>query len=192
MEVINQSPVNLRGEAIKNGVIMAVISIVIFLVTNYVMPDMMGSGLISGVSLVIGIALAVFFCLDMRKKAGGYWTFSDALMHIFIMFLISAGIVYVFTIVFGKYIDTTYPVRMKEMISEKTAHMLSSMGIDESKVEEMKEVQAEKMESQFNPTFFQAIVGFGIQAIMYGIGALIFAAIFKKPKPLFFQQEETV
>jgi hypothetical protein len=190
METINTTPVNLRSEAVKNGVIMAAVSIVIFLVTNYVLPDMMGSTIFSVMTMLIGIALAVFFCLDMRKKAGGYWTFSEALLHIFIMFLVSAGIVYIFTILFGKYIDTTYPERMKEMISTKTEAMLSKFGMEESKLEEMKEAQAKKLDEQFNPTFFQGIVGFGIQAIMYGVGALIFAAIFKKNQPLFPQNEE--
>ena len=184
METTENKTVNLRGEAIKNGLIMAVVSIVIFLVTNYVLPDMMGSMVISTFTILVGLGLAVFFCIDMRKKAGGYWTFSEALLHIFIMFLISAGIVYIFTIIFGKYIDPTYPERMKEMISTKTEEMLSKFGMDESKMDEMKQKQAQQLEEQFNPSFFQAIVGFGIQAIMYGIGALIFAAIFKKTKPL--------
>jgi hypothetical protein len=190
METISENPANLRGEAVKNGIIMAVVSIVIFLVTNYALPEMMGSVLISTISLLISIALAVFFCLDMRKKAGGYWTFSEALLHIFIMFLISAGIVYVFTIIFGKYIDPTYPVRMKEMIADKTESMLTKIGVDDAKMDEMKEVQGQKLDEQFNPSFFQAVVGFGIQAIMYGIVDLIFAAIFKKVKPLFFAKEE--
>lgn len=189
MEAINQTPVNLRGEAIKNGIIMAVVSIVLFLVTNYVLPDLMGSTLISALTMLIGLALAIFFSIDMRKKAGGYWSLTEALLHIFIMFIISAGIVYVFTIIFSKYIDPTYSVRMKELIADKTEAMLSKMGIDETKLDEMKEVQAEKLEKQFNPSFFEAIVGFGIQTIMYGIGALIFAAIFKKTRPLFPQNE---
>lgn len=190
METPVEKTTLLRSEAIKNGLIMAAVSIVIFLVTNYVFPDMMGSMLITAFTVIIGLALSIFFCLDMRKKAGGYWTFSEALLHIFIMFLISAGVVYVFTIIFGKYIDPTYAERMKELISSKTEEMLSQFGIDESKMDEMKEKQAQQLEEQFNPTFFQAIVGFGIQAIMYGIGALIFAAIFKKVRPLFPQNAE--
>ena len=190
MEAIVETPVDLRKEAVKNGLIMAAVSIVIFLVMNYILPDLMGSTLFSVLTIVIGLALAVFFSLDMRKKAGGYWTFSEALLHIFIMFLISAGIVYIFTILFGKFIDATYPERMKELIAGKTEEMLAKFGMDESKMDEMKEKQAQQLEEQFNPSFFQAIVGFGIQAIMYGIGSLIFAAIFKKTKPLFPQNAE--
>lgn len=179
----------LRSEAIKNGIIMAVVSLVIFLAINYTVPDLMGSTALSILNIVVGIALAVFFSLDMRKKAGGYWTFSEALLHIFIMFLVSAAIVYVFTILFGKFIDPTYPERMKELIAGKTEDMLTKLGVDDSRMEEMIATQNQQMESQFNPTFFQAIVGFGIQAIMYGIGAMIFAAIFKKARPMFVSDE---
>jgi len=185
METTTENPAVLKGEAVKNGLIMATVSIVIFLVTNYVMPELLGSTAFSILSIVIGLGLAVFFSIDMRKKAGGYWTFSEALLHIFIMFLVSAGVVYVFTILFGKFIDTTYPERMKEMISAKTEDIINKFGMSESQKDEMLEKQSQQLEQQFNPTFFQGIVGFGIQAIMYGIGALIFAAIFKKTKPLF-------
>jgi hypothetical protein len=185
METLTEHPLNLKSEAFKNGFILAAVSLVLFLVTNYVFPEHMGSTWLSTFGMLISIALAVFFCIDMRKKAGGYWTFSEALRHIFIMLLISAGIVYVFTILFGKYIDTTYPERMKEMIMDKTDSLLSTMGVEESKMEEMREVQGEKLEKQFNPSFFEAIVGFGIQAIFYVVGSLLFALIFKKERPLF-------
>lgn len=190
METLNLNPVNLKNEAFKNGFIMAVVSIVVFLVNNYVFPEMMGSPWVSTFTFAISIALSVFFCIDMRKKAGGYWTFSEALANIFIMFLVSAGIVYIFTIIFGKYIDTTYPVRMKAIIMEGTEKMLTKLGVDETKLDEMREAQSAKMDKQFNPSFFEGIVGFGIQAIFYGVGALIFAAIFKKQQPLFPRNEE--
>jgi hypothetical protein len=43
----------------------------------------------------------------------------------------------------------------------------------------------EDLDKQFTPTFSQAVVGFGIASIFYFIGAMIFAAIFKKNKPVF-------
>jgi len=185
METLSQTPVNLKNEAFKNGFIMAGVSIVLFLVINYVLPQMVGSALVNSIPTLISIALAVFFCIDMRKKAGGYWTFSEALTHIFIMFLVSAGVVYIFTLLFGKYIDPTYNVRMKEAIMDSTQSMLTKFGVEDSKMDEMMEAQSQKLDKQFNPSFFEAIVGFGIQAIFYVLGALIFAAIFKRARPLF-------
>lgn len=175
--------VNLKTEALKNGAIWGVINIVIFLITWYVIPDLMGSYISTGLNMVIGIALAVFFCLDMRKKAGGYWSFSEALWNIFVMFLMSVLIIFVFTIVFGKYIDPTYPVKMKEVAMSKSEAMLKSIGMSDDKMAEAMESTSASLDRQFNPTFSQAVIGFGIAAIFYFIGALIFAAIFKKNNP---------
>jgi hypothetical protein len=191
---MENSVVNLKREALKNGAIWGAINIVIFLVTWYVMPSLMSSYFYSGLLMVIGILLAVFFCIDMRKKAGGYWTFSEALWNIFVMFVLSMGIFYVFGIVFGKYIDPTYPTTMKELVMTKTETTLKSMGMDETVTAEAMEKTSENLDKQFTPNFSQAVVGFGIAAVVYFIGALIFALIFKRsnPNPFAFQEEEEV
>jgi len=185
MELTNEPVANLKQESFKNGLIMAGVSIVLFLFMNYVLPEQMGSFLMLGLQLTIGLGLSVVLCLDMRKKAGGYWTFSEALLHIFVMFSISAVIVYLFTFAFGKFIDPTYPVRMKEIIGAKTESMLKGLGVADDKLDEAMAQQAKDIEKQFNPNFSQMVVGLGIQLVMYFIGALIFAAIFKRTKPTF-------
>jgi hypothetical protein len=175
--------VNLRTEALKNGAIWGAINLVIFLVTWYLMPSLMSSYVFIGISAVIGITLAVFFCIDLRKKAGGYWSFGEALWPIFAMFLTSMAIVFVFTILFGKFIDPTYPVKMKELSMEKTESMYKSMGMGEEDMNKAIQAASASLDKQFTPTFSQAVVGFGIAAIFYFIGALIFALIFKKSNP---------
>lgn len=178
-----EKAVNLKTEALKNGAIWGVISVAIFLVVWYTAPSLMSSYAYGIISLLIGIAIAVFFCTDMRKKAGGYWTFGEALWKIYAMFITHALILFVFTIIFGKFIDPSYPVKMKEMVIEKTTSMLSSMGMEESMVEETMQKTEADMEKQFNPNFGQAVMGFGINAILWFIGALIFALIFKRSNP---------
>ena len=171
---------NLKAEALKNGAIWGAINIVIFLVTWYIMPSLMSSYVYAGVTIVIGITLAVFFCLDLRKKAGGYWSFGEALWPIFAMFLTSMAIVFVFTVLFGKFIDPTYPVKMKELSMAKTIETYEKMGMDEEASAKAMQIVEESLDKQFSPTFSQAVVGFGVAAVMYFIGALIFALIFKK------------
>lgn len=174
---------NLKTEALKNGAIWGAINIVIFLVTWYIMPSLMSSYWYAGLTILVGIALAVFFCLDLRKKAGGYWTFGEALWPIFAMFLTAMAMVFVFTIVFGKFIDPTYPVKMKELTMQSTEKMLNSMGMSGDDLDKALASAAESSDKQFSPTFSQAVQGFGIAAILYFIGALIFALIFKKANP---------
>ncbi len=176
--------VNLKQEALKNGAIWGAINIVMFLVTWYGMPSLMSSYVYMGITVVIGIVLAVFFCIDLRKKAGGYWSFSQALWPIVGMFLMNMTIVLVFTLAFGKFIDPTYPVKMKEASMENTAKMMESFGGgDEAMVSEQMSKADERFEKQFNPGFKEFIFQYGMAAIFYFIGALIFAAIFKRNNP---------
>lgn len=186
--------VNLKQEALKNGAIWGGINIVIFLATWYAMPTLMSSYTYLGITVVIGIVLAVFFCIDLRKKAGGYWSFSQALWPIVGMFFMNFTLVFVFTIVFGKFIDPTYPVKMKEYAMEGQAKMMESFGMEEAALQEAMAKAEERLDSQFNPTFGDAVLGYGMTAIFYFIGALIFAAIFKRtnPNPWGESAEETV
>lgn len=175
--------VDLKKEALKNGAIWGAVSLVLFLTVWYVQPSLMASSVYSFLNFAINIGLAIFFTLDMRKKAGGYWSFSEALWNIFVMFLVSTAILYVFTILFGKFIDTSYPVKMKELIMENTESMLKKFSMSDEQVSEAMDKVNESTEKQLNPSFFDAIKGFGLSAIFYFIGAVIFALIFKKSNP---------
>lgn len=175
--------INIKSEALKNGLIWGVINIVIFLVTWYVAPSLMSSYWYAAFSLIIGLVLAVFFCLDMRKKVGGYWTFGEALWPIFVMFVFAMGLMFVFNILFGKFIDTTYPEQMKEMVMTKTEATMKSFGLSDEEAAKALDKTRENLDQQFTPTFSQAVMAFGISAIMYFIGALIFALIFKRSNP---------
>lgn len=171
---------DIKKEALKNGLIWALINIVLFTVTWYVMPELMSSYFYSGFLFLVGIGLAIFFTLDMRKKAGGYWTFGDALWKIFAMFIVSTLITYTYNIAFGKVIDPSYPVKMKELVLEKTKDTFKSLNVDGDTADEALEKTAQNLDEQFSPTFSQAVRGFGISTVFYFVGALIFAAIFKK------------
>ncbi len=186
----NLPEINIKPVAIKNGLIWGAINIVLFLSIYYVIPEMMSSYALSAIQVLIGIGLAVFFTLDLRKQAGGFWSFKSALLNIFIMFLISMAITYLFTVAFGKFIDPTYPGKMKELVMAKTESTLKSVGMDDSKIDEAMEKTSENLDKQFSPNFFQMIVAFGISAIFYFVGAIIFAAIFKKEPPVAFKNFE--
>ena len=188
------STINLKTEALKNGAIWGAINLVIFLITWYIMPSIMSSFWFTGLSIVIGILLAVFFTLDLRKKTGGYWSFGEALWPIFAMFLTSMAIVFLFTVVFGKFIDPTYPVKMKELSLASSEKMMTSLGVSDEALETAMTEASNNLDKQFSPTFSQAVLSFGIAAIFYFIGALIFALIFKKtnPNPWAASEEENV
>lgn len=182
---LKMSDVNLRSLALKNGLIWAAINIAIFLVIYYVKVDLMGSFAFTGIQMLVGIGLAVYFCMDMRKQIGGYWSFKDALGSIFLMFIVQAAIVYFFTIIFGKYIEPGYVVKMKDIMQNTATTMLEKMGMDQEKIDQAVADMEKKSDAQFNPGFFDMLKSLAFIAFGYFIGALIFAAIFKKEPPVF-------
>ena len=80
--------VNIRKSAATNGLIWAFINIVIFLLTYYAAPQLLGNMSYGILIFLISIGLAVYFVLDLRKKIGGYWSFREALSSIFVLFFV--------------------------------------------------------------------------------------------------------
>ena len=182
---LKSSPVNVKSLAVKNGLIWAAINIAIFLVIYYVKADLMGSFAFFGIQILVGIGLAVYFCMDMRKQIGGYWSFKDAFLGILLMLIVQAIIVYFFTILFGKYIEPDYVIKMKEIMQNSTTNLLEKMGADQEQIDQAMSDMDKTSEAQFNPGIFDVLKSLGFIMLMYSIGALIFAAIFKKERPVF-------
>jgi hypothetical protein len=186
METTAETFVNPKKLAFTNGLIWAAINIAIFLVTYYVKPEWMGSTIYQIIQFLLGLGLAIYFCLDLRSKVGGYWSFKEALGGTFIMFLSQALIVYFFTIIFGKFIEPEYVVKMEEIRVNATTTMMERMGQSQEQIDEV----LAKSADQANMSVKQIFIGLAGVIIMYFIGALIFAAIFKKERPLFMNTEE--
>lgn len=190
METTVQTPVNLKKLAFANGLIWAAINVAIFLITYYVKPDWIGSVFYQIVQLLIGIALGIYFSIDMRRKIGGYWSFKEALSSIFLMFVTQALIVFFFTLIFGKFLEPGYAVKMKEIMVNNMTNMMEKLGSSQEQIDEALAKNDETFSKQFDPGPKELLVGIAGVMIMYFIGALIFAAIFKKDRPVFVNTEE--
>lgn len=181
-----EAPVNAKKIAFINGLIWAFISLVIFLVSYYAAPGIFGNYSYSIVVLLISLGIAIFFTLDMRKKVGGYWSFKEALSNIFIMFFVQHLIYALFVLMFGKFIEPAYVNQMREISLNTSVEMAETFGGGNQEVMDQMIEEAEKsIEKSLNPTFGEFMQSLGISVIMYFVGALIFAAIFKRQRPVF-------
>ena len=189
MESTEQT-VNPKKLALNNALIWSGINIALFLVVYYVKPDLMGSFAFGAITFLIAIGLAVYFSIDMRKKIGGYWSFKEALTNIFILFFAQALIYMAFTFVFGRFIEPSYPAKMKEIATASAQQMMEKMGLDQDKIDEAMAESDVRFDKQFNPGILDLAKSIGIYAIVCFIGALIFAAIFKKSQPVFLTTTE--
>lgn len=190
MDPIAESTVNPKKLAFINGLIWAVINVAIFLITYYVKPNWIGSGFYQAFQLLLGVGLAIYFTLDIRNKVGGYWSFKEALRAIFLMFIMQALIVYAFTIIFGKIIEPDYAVKMKDIMVSNMTTMMEKIGSSQEEIDEAIAKNEETFDNSINPGPKELFIGVAGVIVMYFIGALIFAAIFKKDPPIFVNSEQ--
>lgn len=139
------------------------------------------------VFLIVGpILLSIFILKNLRKNIGGYWTFKQALKSIFIVFFVGWLVSFGLNLLYTKVIDTTSTERMQEHIKEKTIVFMKNQNVDQDKLDQ----ESAKMDEQFakqNELTPQSIfknITIGISIIF--VFALIFAAIFKKERPIKF------
>lgn len=189
MNPTSNNGVSATSLAVKYGLIWAVINIVIFLLVYYGVPQIMGTWKHSIVQFVVGIGLAIYFTLEIRKQIGGFWSFKEALKNIFVLFIIPTIVVYFFSIIFGKWIEPEYPAKITEISLNATTEMMESMTSDQEVIDETIAEMEKGLEQQFNPSFMDIIKSVAISALIYFIGALIWAAIFKRDRPVFIAQE---
>lgn len=177
--------VSAKKVAISNALIWTVINLIIFLLVYYASPTLMANPAFGFITIAIGIGLAIYFTLDLRKKIGGYWSFREALGNIFLMFFVQVVVYTAFTTAFAKWIEPDYANMMREATLNATTQMAEAFSSDQEVIDEMIEEAEKSIEKQVNPGFMDFVQGLAIAAIFYFIGALIFAAIFKRERPVF-------
>lgn len=175
-----------KSLAIKYGLIWTAVNIIIFLFVYYVVPQIMGTWKHSAIQIAVGIGAAVYFTLEIRKRIGGFWSFGEALKAIFILFIIPTIILYFFSIAFGKWIEPSYPQQITEIALNTTTELMESM-IDDQEVVDQAIAETElAMKAQFDPTIGDLVKAIASSVLVYFIGAMIWAAIFKKERPVFY------
>ena len=138
--------------------------------------------------LMVGpVILSVFICKSLRKNIGGYWTFKQALKSIFIVFFVGWLVSFGLNLLYTKVIDTTATEKMQEHIKESTMTFMKKQNIDQEQLDK----ESAKMDEQFakqnelTPQSLFKNITIAISIIF--VFALIFAAIFKKDRPIRFE-----
>ena len=177
-----------KKEGIKYGIYLGIISLVISIVSMYVLvnsSDFKISSIITGsISFVLMIALAAYFAVLLRKVAGGFWNFSQALKGIFVMLAISV----IISTVGGALFNLANP-EPQQIVFDKTINLtietMESIGADDDLIDKQV-ADLEKQRDELREfSIGQNLKGLGIALIMYFVFALILAAILKRERPAF-------
>src|SRR5690606_711482 len=177
-----------KKEGIKYGIYLGIISLVISIVSMYVLvnsSDFKISSIITGsISFVLMIALSAYFAVLLRRVAGGFWNFSQALKGIFIMLAITV----IISTVGGALFNLVNP-EPQQIVFDKTINLtietMESIGADDDLIDKQVADLEQQRDELRKFSIGQNLKGLGVALIMYFIFALILAAILKREKPAF-------
>ncbi len=134
--------------------------------------------------LVIGALLLIMSVWQTKKALGGYISFRDAFSAWILPAMLSSALVMVFNMLLYNVIDTDLADRLGVRIMEQTTEMMERFGAADEQVEEaMAKVDETSMSVNFKP--LGLLKGFFTELILQSVFAALFAAIFKKEKPVF-------
>lgn len=180
---------DLKVEAIKNGLGLGLIMVVLGLVSAYLIMNSTSIWAIFlypvCLNIILPIVIAVFFSKDLRKKIGGYWNFRRATSGIFIMFLTSYLISSVVNVAYVKLVEPDMQAKIQTSITDATTKMMEKQGVDKAKIDEVIKQKDEEFKKKNSGTVMQSAQGYLIGVLFVFVFALIFGAIFKKEPPLF-------
>ena len=185
-----ETSVSAKKIALNYGLIWAAINIVIFLFAYYAFPQVMGTFTYTIIQIIVGVGLAVYFTLQIRRQIGGFWTFREAISAIFVLFILPSVIIMLFSIAFGKWIDHTYNDFIKESTLNMTTELLEKVSTDQEMIDKTIEETELALDKQLNPSFVDVLKSLASSVLMYFIIALIWSAIFKRDRPIFLTQSE--
>ena len=172
----------MKNPAVKYGLIAGFIGVLLSTLT-YAMGVAYMANLWTGLLiLVIIIVMYVILSIRIRKDAGGFITFKDAFIRIFIMCLIAGVIGAIYNIILNTLIDPELPQKLQVVIIEKTTSMMEKFGAPQEEIDKAIDKLQNEAANKF--TVLSQLKGLAIMTIVSAIFALILAAIVKKNPPI--------
>lgn len=180
----NQGTPGLMNNAIKNGLILGGISVVMVLLIYVIDYTILVQMKMLLFTFLISVGYAVYAGIGYRKEIGGYISFGKAYQHGFFMFIASSVVYTLFTFLLYYVIDPELPAKLTEASLANTEEMMRGFGMAEDQLEEAMEKAREASANQFSPAKMALGLVFGV--IAGAIFALISGAIVKKNQPVAF------
>ena len=92
--------------------------------------------------------------------------------------------------IFYKFIEPGAYDKISGYVVNGLSSTYERIGMDQDKIDATIEKVQESLKKQFNPSFYDVFKGLGISILTGFVMSLIFAAIFKKERPMFVSTEE--
>jgi len=183
----------LRIAAVIRGLILGVILLALNLFSFYFITEIVRQGklVVAGpyfFDSIFPLIISLLFCLDIRRKVGGYWEFKQAVTGVFIMFLVCYAILAIGRdIVFVKLVEPNMVSKTEAVMLNARYESLKSQGAGQKEISSQMVELRKQLELQKDLSFFDIVYGYLANIILLFVLSLVFASIFKKPPPYIFQ-----
>ena len=185
MENSESSNKNLFGEAIKTGVILAAVSIILTMLVYIMDVNLLADWKLGIGTLIIAFVIVVRFGKKFRDEEleGGFMPFGEAFKYSFSAFFISSLVSMVFMIVLYEVIDPELPSIITKKALQNTEAMMENFGAPADSIDETLEQVEKDMDGKF--TAMGILSGSWVYIITSAFFGAIAGAIIKKKKPEF-------
>jgi Protein of unknown function (DUF4199) len=166
---------------VKYGLIIGLVYMVLFSVSNLVMSQMMTYYAVKLVVYVIFFVMIGVFLTQVKKADGGYLEFKDAFGAAFVMILVAEVIYFIYSYVYFQYIDPHYLEKMKVSVITYMENKQTPDKVIETTIQNFDTQIADSKHFNLGKT----LMGFFGFLIMDSLFAMIVCLIVKKQRPMF-------
>lgn len=180
-ETTNEQP-SLLQHAIRWGLIMAAVSIVLTVLIYVIDYTVMVQFKFIGISLLIYLGLTIYAGINYRNSIGGFIPYGKAFQHGFLVLAISGLVGVIFAFILYNVIDTELPQKLTDAAVDNAREMMEKFGAPEDQIDPALEKARVDTADRF--TAVGQIKGYGIGLIFSAIISLITSIFVKKNQPV--------
>lgn len=164
--------------AVTPGLVAGLLLTVITFLLYFVDYELMGSGWLGFLSLLLYVGLIIYFGIQYRKENGGYLSFGKAYQFSFFSLLVMLAITTAGNLLLFLVIDPGLPEKLADIGIANAMEMMDSFGVGDSMSSE--QIDEMRLGILDGYTIGGMVKGAGIMIVFYAVLALILGAIIKK------------
>ncbi len=169
------------NHALRWGLIIGAINIIISLLLYIIDITIMGSMWLGFLILAMNVVITIFAGINYRNSIGGFMNFKNAFIYSFVLILIAVLVSSIFRILLFNVIDPQAAEVVADAAIENAESMFRRLGVEGDAMDEALEESRKSTLEAFS--VWGIIKGFLWGIIGYLLGAVIVGAIIKKRNP---------
>lgn len=168
-------------DAIKKGLVLGMIHILVFLVLFVLAPSKVTGFAYLTFVIIFNLGYVIYFGIQWRREVGGYIEYGEAFRYLFVLFLANGVLQIAFTLVMVL-ANPTYPETMAQSQFDTSIYWAERFGAPPAAIEKMQE-DFNMEDAKKNMGFRSVWMGLIIGPIVYAISCSILALIVRKNRP---------